>query len=243
MKKTGTSRSLRAALGAAGVWIGAAVALLMIGPPAGAYDQYTQNGGTDATNCGFCHGDFRATDYVSETDGMSWGNLHNLHRNTMLTSDCNTCHSGSSRFPVILNFSSGGNGLSPIACVGCHGRNEDNVAGNPEVGAGRTGYGAGLRQHHYNAGVQICAECHLDADPASYTPVGENVLPDYYANPGSNHPSMPTDPCNPAGGEDFAGDAEGLDNDGDDVYDGSDSDCLTPVELLTWGAIKATFSE
>jgi hypothetical protein len=36
---------------------------------------------------------------------------------------------------------------------------------------------------------------------------------------------MPTDPCNPSGSENFAGIAEGLDNDGDNLYDGADPDC------------------
>ncbi len=208
--------------------------------PGLAYRQYSQNGG-DATNCGACHGNFRATSYISATDGMNWGNLHNLHRTTMLNSDCNTCHGGGDTFPVILNSSDGGSGLDAIGCVGCHGRAEDNVAGNPEVGAGRTGYGAGLRQHHYNTGATICAECHLDANPASYTPVGENVLPSFYANPGTGHPAMPDDACNANTSEDFAGDPEGLDNDGDNAYDTADSDCSTPVESGTWGALKAIF--
>jgi hypothetical protein len=204
-----------------------------------AYDQYSQNGG-DATNCGACHGDFRAIAYTSPRDGMNWGNLHNLHRTTMLASDCDACH-GANTFPVILDSSSGGTGLDPIGCAGCHGRAEDNVAGNPEVDAGRTGYGAGLRQHHFTTGTAICANCHLDANPASYTPVGENALPPYYANPGTGHPAMPDDACNANTSEDFAGASEGLDNDGDDVYDTGDSNCMTPVESATWGALKSIF--
>jgi len=125
--------------------------------------------------------------------------------------------------------------------VGCHGRAEDNVAGNPEVGAGRSGYGAGLRQHHQNAGATVCANCHLDANPASYTTVGENVLPPYYANPGSGHPAMPTQSCNGNGSENFAGATQGLDNDGDDLYDTNDTNCATPVEERTWGSLKSLF--
>ena len=105
-----------------------------------AYTQYTQNG-HDGTNCGSCHGDFRSTSYMSLVDGQNWGHLHNLHRITMLNSDCATCH-GKDFLPVMLDVSDGGSGLSPIGCVGCHGRAQDNVAGNPEVGAGRSGYGA-----------------------------------------------------------------------------------------------------
>ena len=46
----------------------------------------------DATNCRACHGDFRASIYTSPA-GVNWGvNLHDLHRTTMLSGDCNTCH-------------------------------------------------------------------------------------------------------------------------------------------------------
>jgi len=184
---------------------------------ADAYSQYSVN--KDATNCRACHGDFRASNYTSLSDSQSWGNLHDLHRNTMLGGDCETCHSSGGRFPVILDSSVGGTGgLQAISCVGCHGRAEDEASPN-------AGYGAGLRQHHWRAGEKVCAGCHSDANPANYTPVGEDVLPPYYANPGTGHPNMPTDPCNLDGNEDFAGSAEGLDNDGDNIYDGADPDC------------------
>jgi cysteine-rich repeat protein len=57
--------------------------------------------------------------------------------------------------------------------------------------------------------------------------VGENVLPPYYANPGTGHPDIPDDSCNPSPGfpENFAGTTIGLDNDGDGSYDESDPDC------------------
>ncbi|MHB8877367.1 MAG: hypothetical protein ACYC8T_27050 [Myxococcaceae bacterium] len=136
---------------------------------AAAYPQYSAN--KDATNCRACHGDFRAGAYTSLSDGTGWGNLHDLHRSTMLGGDCSTCH-GATRFPALLSSSSGGTGLAPIACAGCHGRAGDNVAANPEVAAGRSGYGAGLRQHHQRSGIAVCAGCHADANPAAYTPVG-----------------------------------------------------------------------
>ena len=215
------------ALATAG-WQGAALA----------FEEWS-TGGT-GSNCTECHGDFRSSAYVSNTDGMNWGNLHNLHRQDMLDGDCDTCH-GNDTFPVLLAVSLGGDGLSPISCMGCHGRSEDDTAANPEVSTGgRSGFGAGLRQQHFRAGVTSCDECHLDADPAAYTVVGENVLPDYYANPGNGHPNLPTNSCNDDGSENFAGAPEGLDNDGDDLYDGSDSDCvaasapgIAPVAGLT----------
>jgi len=176
-----------------------------------AYSQYSTDGGS--TNCAQCHGDFRANNYTSLADGQDWGNLHNLHRNTMLNGDCDTCHQSGDRFPVLLDDSVGGSGLDPIGCMGCHGRAQDN---NP---------GAGLRQHHFSAGVTLCFGCHVDADPANYTPAGEETPPPYYANPGTGHPSMPTDSCNDDGSEDFAGLSTGLDNNGDDLYDGDDPGC------------------
>ena len=161
--------------------------IVVFSSPAFAYDQYTVN--DDATNCGTCHGDFRSNTYISTVDGQLWGNIHNLHRSTMLSGDCNACHLSSDEFPVLLDGSAGGSGLDPIGCMGCHGRSEDNVAANPSF---PNGLGAGLRQHHTNAGVNDCIGCHDDADPVNYTPVGEEVLPPYYANPGTGHPDMPT---------------------------------------------------
>jgi len=192
----------------------AVVTLVLCVPQSGAWDRYSTNG---SNNCASCHGDFRASNYVSLSDGQDWGNLHNLHRSTMLSGDCDACHGGNDRFPVLLAESDGGDGLEPISCAGCHGRNED-------VGQ-NSGYSAGLRQHHWRAGVTNCQNCHPDANPANYTPVGENVPPSYYFTPDANHPDKPTDPCNPNGEENYAGAPQGLDNDGDDAYDGDDSDC------------------
>ena len=209
--------------------------LLALATTTSAYDRWSVN--DDATNCGSCHGDFRSNTYISLSDGQLWGNLHNIHRQTMVSGDCNTCH-GSSTFPVLLASSDGGDGLDPIGCMGCHGREEDTGAGNPE---GPNGYGAGLRQHHHNSGVTACAACHQDADPADYTPVGEDVLPPYYANPGANHPTIPTGPCNEDGSENFAGDPQGQDNDGDGAYDGDDGDCVdTAVPGSTSTALLVT---
>ena len=194
----------------------ALVALAFWVPSADAYPDYT--------GCGACHGDFRASNYVSLMDGQSWGNLHDLHRTTMLGGDCNVCHSGASRKPVYIASSAGGTGLQAISCMGCHGRSQD--AGHDDTSGG---LGAGLRQHHTRAGQTDCQGCHSDATPANYTPVGENVKPPYYATPGTGHPNMPTDPCNAnptaTGKETFAGSLLGLDNDGNDLYDLADPAC------------------
>jgi hypothetical protein len=229
---------LRSAIAARSIRVVATVAALCVwATSALAYSEWSQN--RDATNCGACHGDFRAGDYTSATDGMLWGNLHNIHRSDMLAGDCDTCHGNSGLFPVNLSVSAGGDGLDAISCVGCHGRAEDNTAENPDFPA-LSAYGSGLRQKHHNAGVTECADCHDDADPANYTPVAESVLPPYYANPGNNHPDMPDNTC-ATGGEDFAGDIRGLDNDGDGNYELDDSDCATPVEPATWGNIKSLY--
>ena len=206
-------------------------------------------------NCKTCHGDFQATnaengnisrqdEYVSATDGKVWNEvytglrpgsepeeeigLHNIHRHIMVDSPnprgvgpskCDTCHLDSGRYPVVLNYSASA-WFGNTGCVGCHGRLEDEASGD--------GLGAGLRQHHTNAGVPVCKTCHADADPANYTPVGENVLPPNYFTPDDNFPNKPTDPCNQRRDEDYAGGSKGLDNDGDGRYDMGDSDC-TPV--------------
>ena len=190
------------------------IATLLIGTPeAQAYEKYS--------GCKDCHGSFRSNPYTSLSDGSNWSdNLHNIHRTDMLSGECDACHSSGGKSTVFLDSAIGGNGLAPISCVGCHGREED--IGNDSESAGR---GAGLRQRHTNAGVSDCLGCHSDADPANYTPVGEDVLPNFFASPGTGHPNIPTDSCNPAGEEDFAATTLGLDNDGDGSYDTNDSNC------------------
>ncbi len=200
-------------------------------------------------NCRTCHGDFRATneensrpylrdEYVSNSDGKTWSTvyqevtasepeeevgLHDIHRHVMVdklgSSRCDVCHLATGRYPVILDFSAT-TALAPTSCMGCHGRNED--AGNDNVSGG---LGAGLRQHHTVSGVTECKTCHEDADPALYTPVGENVPPANYFSPDPEFPNKPTDPCNQHGEEDYAGIRKGLDNDGDGKYDMADRDC------------------
>jgi cysteine-rich repeat protein len=194
-------------------------------PTADAFEQYSIDG--NSGNCADCHGDFRSSPYTSLADGQSWGDdLHDVHRSVMLNSDCNTCHLSGPRFPVLLGSSLGGALLDPISCSGCHGRAEDGM------GTGSEGYGAGLRQHHWRAGETSCLDCHVDADPGGFTPVGEDILPPYYSNSDPIHPLIPSDPCNPeADGfpEDYAATTLGLDNDGDSLWDTDDPDCQQAV--------------
>jgi hypothetical protein len=178
----------------------------------------------DYSGCEGCHGDFRSSPYISLSDGANWGDdLHDVHRDTMLNRDCDTCHTTGPFSPVIMDSSTGGSGLSAMSCVGCHGRDED------------TNRGAGLRQHHWTEGVTSCVDCHSDANPTNYTPVAENVSPNYYATPGTGH-NIPLNPCIPlptgAGGENYAGTTAGLDNDGNGIYDTADPNCPVPVELM-----------
>jgi hypothetical protein len=201
-------------------------------------------------NCKTCHGHFRATDadnsrpmlrdeYISPADGKRWREiytevtetepvlevgLHDVHRHIMVDklsrSRCDVCHTRPPGFyPVFIESSTSGD-WPQLGCMGCHGRDEDE--GNDSISHG---HGAGLRQHHTNAGVTECKTCHSDADPANYTPVGENVKPPYYFTPDPEFPNKPTDPCNQRRAEDYAGGPKGLDNDGDGRYDMSDSDC------------------
>ena len=207
----------------------AIAAAVVLASAASAYDQYSED--RDATNCRACHGDFRANGYQSRHDGQFWSvvfggqtytSLHDVHRRVLLDSDCTTCHFPT-RFPVLTRESAGGSGFPAIGCAGCHGRAEDE---SPGV----SGFAAGLRQHHFRSGVTICASCHDDADPASYTPAEESLPPPYYFTPDPAHPNKPTDPCNPAGvGENVTAGPDALDNDGDQLYDGLDASCGNTV--------------
>jgi hypothetical protein len=218
--------------------------VMLYGAMALGFDRYSVN--RDATNCGACHGSFRgAAPYRSEADGVAWKNpstnanlnLHDGHRTFMLNGDCNACHVSAGRFPTYLGQSAGGNGLSPIGCVGCHGR--------AEPAAGGTVTGAGLRQHHFRNGITSCgsAGCHTDADPASFTTANEHTFPPFYATPDAAHPNKPANPCNNLGGSEGAvAPPNGLDNDGDLVYDGAEPDCdVTPAHTSTWGRVKTIY--
>jgi hypothetical protein len=80
----------------------------------------------------------------------------------------------------------------------------------------------------------------VDADPAEFTPAGEDILPPYYSDSDPIHPFIPADPCNLESDgflEDYAATTIGLDNDGDDFYDAADViDCPEPAGSLMLGA-------
>jgi len=82
--------------------------------------------------------------------------------------------------------------------------------------------------------VTICSDCHqradlsglTDANPANFTPAGENVLPFHYKPPAGDNADVPDDPCDTGlVAEDKVGSARGLDNDGEGFYDLDDPDC------------------
>ena len=189
-----------------------------------AYQFYSEDIGTTG-GCAQCHGAFRSGRYTSPADGSDWGtHLHTGHLNgTNIGSNCTNCHFGTGTSGWQVNLSSSyaaADGANAISCSGCHGRLED---------AGNGGYGVGLRLHHINAGApadsngQKCNSCHNDS-----APVGEDVMPPWYGSITNTVTGTTLNPCNVNGAENFAGTAQGNDNDGDLAYDSADSDCAAP---------------
>ncbi len=182
-----------------------------------------------ADGCDNCHGGFTANPYDPPSGGTNWSNsLHNIHQG-MVSSDCNICHTGTPEImvthshPFLLESSTGGAGLAAISCVGCHGRDRRH---GPDHCVWNLPNEARACVSTTRAFAN-CGGCH--SDQTGYTPVGENILPNYYANPGTGHPNIPSSACN---GENFAGSATGLDNDGNGLYDVADPNCPVPVELM-----------
>ncbi len=124
-------------------------------------------------------------------------------------------------------------------CVMCHNAIGDNP---PLSNCAGCHMGDGLQLHHTNAGAPpdqnglFCATCH-----PSPAPPPENVAPPYYLTASS----AVKDPCSsfPPPGEDADGDGQGLDNDGDLLYDEQDPDCALATEPSTWGRIKALYGK
>jgi hypothetical protein len=173
-------------------------------PDANAYERYKNSAG--AGNCSTCHGDF--TGPVSPKGTVFPGDdKHQMHRSSgSMDADCNLCHVSIGDNPL-LGASAGTANNVGYGCTGCHGRLQDGDNGDFS-----TGWGAGLRQHHTNAGIATCTGCHDDADPGFYTPVAEDILPAYYGTVDTNV----DDPCNdpPSYLENWSiGDTQGLDND------------------------------
>jgi VCBS repeat-containing protein len=205
------------------------VGLAVWSTEANAYEQYHPSDSTNTPDgCYQCHGFAGATNPTVGTsfedatrfqnDGFDGrGPLHDMHVG-QITGTCNLCHISTGDVP--FTYTSGdpqGQG-----CRGCHGVDNGTLVN----------WGAGLRAHHANAGAPAdligltCADCH-SSDPA---PSPESAVPVYYARSDVNA----KDPCNADGTEDWGTlspfdpttpDGLGLDNDGDLIYDGADSDC------------------
>ncbi len=206
------------------------VIALFASTPAHAYVQYSPD-------CLGCHGDFWGS---MSPKGTSFpkSSKHVMHNGAAnMGTSCLLCHSSMGDNPMI-GQSAGTSSNPGIGCTGCHGRDGD--MGFDLLSAGR---GAGLRQHHWNAGVTICGECHTDADPSRYTPVGENEKPPYYGTANTSA----DDPCNPLASSNVnenwsVGDFEGLDNDGDGLIDGLDPDCQVATTTTTLPATTTTLA-
>jgi hypothetical protein len=205
------------------VTAGAVLALAIGTPDARAFPTYS---GWPQGECLDCHGDFRASIYHPPSRDQEWtdqfgaGALHGNHWD-MVSFDCDACHLGPDR--SVVSMSESDSAAFPMSCIGCHGRAEHDAGGLVTA--------AGLRRHHWNAGVP-CTPCHQDSEPAAgFTPVGEDVFPPSYD-------ALGIDPCNfaPELLEDFAGSALGLDNDGDGFYDEDDLDCVAPRPPVGRGA-------
>jgi len=102
-------------------------------------------------------------------------------------------------------------------CVVCHGRDAD---GSPSSDFS-AGLGRGMRQHHVTRGVTVCGNCHQDTDHSVTGSAPESVFPSFYpqALGGAG-----LDPCD-GSEENFPSLTVSLDNDGDGLTDGADSDC------------------
>ncbi|MHC4141971.1 MAG: hypothetical protein ACYSUF_08875 [Planctomycetota bacterium] len=199
-----------------GKWIaagGAALTVVLIGvivQSARGYPEYRQN--VNGGYCVDCHGDF---DGPTSPKGTLFpeDSKHEMHRGAShMNTECALCHMTADppAGDVPFTYQSLGTVDTPgFGCVGCHGRDY----------GGKWPNGVGLRQHHELHDVTQCQNCH--GNPA---PLPENIDPPYYGSPDTNA----DDSCNQAPGflENWSvNNPEGLDNDGDDLYDENDPDC------------------
>jgi hypothetical protein len=158
----------------------------------------------DGCNSSICHGDF--TDGTS-TKGSVFpsNNKHTMHRGSQyMNADCDLCHSSNDANNPFIGSSSGTNDNPGLGCTGCH----DKI---------------GLREHHFNNGQTFCYSAGCHAQVAAGT---EDTIPVYYGTVDTDADA----PCNPVAqaqiNENWTiGDTIGLDNDGDNLYDGADPDC------------------
>jgi hypothetical protein len=136
--------------------------------------------------------------------------------------------------------------------MGCHGRDYGETIGADYDGNSSNGLpknsGYGLRLHHANNGIALCASCHTD----TLSPYPENVIDPGLGN--TTHYYLRADvslggsPVDPSVNEDSLNDANttGLDNDGDDVYDATDTDSVldpanAELTLLASGGLQLSW--
>lgn len=173
-------------------------ALLWWAPEVVAYQRYNDG-------CNSCHGPFTDTTSPKGTTFPS-GSKHEMHRaSTSMNATCNLCHTTGDQRNPYTGSSDGTATNAGLGCTGCHNN-------------------FGLRRHHALNGVTGCVDCH-DAD---LEPPAENVPPPYYGTVDT----LAANPCNPTAqantNENWSiGDFEGLDNDGDNLYDALDGDCAS----------------
>ena len=169
-------------------------------PNAGAYERYNDG-------CQSCHGSFTGGTSPKGSVFPS-DDKHRMHNNSSyMNTECDLCHTtGDSRNPFI-GSSDGTNNNPGLGCTGCHAE-------------------SGLRAHHAVNSITQCAGCH----PNDPTPSPENTMPVYYGTADTNA-DMPCNPNSQANiNENWTiGDFEGIDNDGDNFYDGNDPDCSVAV--------------
>jgi len=213
---------LRRAVAIAGLAIGGG-AMLLLASIATAYPNYRLN--ADGGYCVTCHGDFDGPTSPKGTFFPS-ADKHYMHRNSSyMDTDCLLCHFQTGDNPQ-TGASAGSGSVPGFGCVGCHGVDYGGAIGVS---------GVGLRAHHAQAGVAVCAECH-DNDPA---PLPERFEPPYYGTAGTRV----TEPCNVSASlaENWTfGDTLGLDNDGDGLYDGDDPDCSCPADNTADGQVSVS---
>ncbi len=179
-------------------------AVLLCAGRAVAYERYNDG-------CQNCHGAFTSSVSPKGTVFPS-NNKHTMHRSaSYMATNCSLCHRTGDNNNPYIGLSNGTVNNAGVGCSGCHGQNYGGAIGVS---------GAGLRAHHAANSVAVCGTCHTN-DPA---PLPEYVKPPYYGT----LDTKAADPCNtaPARLENWSvGDTLGLDNDGDNLYDGADPDC------------------
>ena len=159
-----------------------------------------------------CHPGFKGDNDTSHR-------LHTGGDSPMIT-DCDLCHMDSDEDNTLMLWSAYDSNKG-YGCTGCHGRDygeaiERNYADFLIAGKSKAS-GWGLRRVHALKGVPKCLFCHADKEP-----LPENINPPYYLDP--NAEVNLTNSCQ-----------DGLDNDGDGLYDHVDPDCGA---LLTAHAVS-----